>query len=425
MSFPFEWNPYADQPHNVASRKERLRHHLRHAGSYFRLLSSNMKRAVPMWFLYRKYRAKMYVQPVRIQDPFSLSVSPMEGRNDDIMALLDEMGIQKVLMRVPSWEMKNLRRYEMFAKLLFSHGKEVSLALLQNREDVLDSSRWKDFLEDVFSRFHSFSSYVEIGHAWNRTKWGVWDYREYLNLARPAVSLAGTYQVKTIGPAVIDFEFHLYPPVLDEVSFDKVSSLLYVDRTGAPERKQFGWDTPRKAALLKAVVDGTLGRSQDLWVTEVNWPLKGTGKYSPAAGKPNVTEEEQADYLVRYYLLCVSSGFVQRIYWWQLVAPGYGLVDSRERPWRRRPSFHAMKTMMTHLRGSLFKKRIPHPQAEIFLFSKEGEDFAVCWTKGEPVAYCFPRVVSHVVSRNGEEMVPPTDRILIDQSPKYVYFGEG
>jgi len=422
MSFPFEWNPYADQPHNVAPRKERLKHHLKHSGSYFSLVSANLKRAIPVLALYRKYRAKMYEEPVQIGDPFCLSISPVDRREEDTLVLLDELGIRNILLRIPSWEAKDLSRYETFSELLYSREKEVRLALLQNREDVLQPSRWTDFLENVFSRFHSYSSYFEIGHAWNRTKWGVWDYKEYLRLVRPAVSLAKKYQVKIIGPAVIDFEFHLYPPVLNAVSFDKISSLLYVDRTGAPERKQFGWDTPRKVALLKAIVDGTLDRTQDLWITEVNWPLKGTGKYSPASGKPNVSEEEQANYLVRYFILCLSSGLVQRVYWWQLVAPGYGLIDSREEKWRKRPSFYAMKTMVALLRGSLFLKRVPHSQAAIFLFSKEGRDFAVCWTPGKPVEYCFPRRVSSVVNRDREEIAFSGNRIEIDQSPKYVYF---
>lgn len=421
MSFRFEWNPFADQPHNIAPRKERLKHHLMHAGTYFSLVASNLRRAVPVLSLYRKYRKQMYKRQVNLKDPFSLSVSPVEGREEEILALLDEIDVRKTLLRIPSWGGADLGPYERFSKLLFSRGKEVTLALLQNREDVLHPSRWTDFVEEVFSRFHTFSSFFEIGHAWNRTKWGVWDYKEYLRLARPAVALAQKYGARIVGPAVIDFEFHLYPAVLDELSYDKVSSLLYVDRMGAPERKQFGWDTSRKIALLKAVVDGCSERAQDVWITEVNWPLKGAGKYSPASGRPNVSETEQADYLVRYYILCVASGFVERVYWWQLVAPGFGLVDSRGKEWRRRPSFSSMKTMVAHLRGSTFLKKISHPQAEIFSFSKQGEDFAICWTKNSPVKYGFSRKILKVHSRNGKEIPCLRNQVEIDQSPKYVF----
>ena len=422
MRFPFEWNPYADQPHNVAPRKERLKHHLRHADTYFSLVASNLRRAAPVLTLYRKYRKKMYKEQVLIDDPFSLSVSPLEGKEDEIASLLEEIGVRETLIRILSWESSDLAHHRRLLTHLFSREKEVTLAILQNREDVICPSRWSSFLGDVFSRFHSHASFFEVGHAWNRTKWGVWDYKEYLRLVRPAVNLARKYDVKIVGPAVIDFEFHLYPAVLTEVTFDKVSSLLYVDRMGAPERKQFGWDTSRKIALLKAVVDGSTRRSQDLWITEVNWPLKGTGKYSPASGKPNVSEEEQADYLVRYYILCVCSGFVQRIYWWQLIAPGYGLIDNRERQWRKRPAFYAMKAMVAHLRGSTFLKKMDHPQAELFSFSKREKNFVVCWSRNSAMAYRFPRKIVRVINRDGKDISCYENRVEIDASPKYVYF---
>jgi hypothetical protein len=427
MSFKFRWNVYADQPHNVALKKDRLRYHLKHTGSYFGLLASNVRRTVPVLSRYREYRKKIYTEPVRIEGPIALSVSPSEKRAEEVVELLRETGVHKTLVRIPSWESGKLDVFERFFKLLLEHDFELTIALLQQRDDVFNSSRWQHFLEEVFSRFGRTASFFEVGHAWNRTKWGVWSYKEYLKLALPAVPLAEKYSVKLVGPAVIDFEFHLYPPVLKAIPFAKVSSLLYVDRMGAPENLQFGWDTSRKIALLKAVADGSGGRERDLWITEFNWPLKGTGKYSPAAGKPNVTEEEQANYLVRYFILCLTSGLVERVYWWQLVAPGYGLIDSRKKQWRKRPSFQALKTMVSLLEGSTFTGKIPHQEALIFSFCKGKNNFVVCWTNGPSFEYFFPRRIRGVLSRDGEEItfkderIIRDDRIQIDGRPKYVF----
>jgi hypothetical protein len=425
MSFQFRWNEYADQPHNVALRKERFRYHLKHMGSYFSLAGSNLRRAVPVLSLYRKYRKRMYREAIRIGSPFALSVSPHKKRAEEVVELLKETGIRKTLVRIPSWEMDKFDDFEWFFEVLNEEGFDVTAALLQQRNDVLDPSKWQDYLEEVFSRFKKSASFFEVGHAWNRTKWGLWNHKEYLKLAYSAQELAEKYGVKLVGPAVIDFEFHLYPPVLAKVPFDKVSSLLYVDRMGAPENKQSGWDTSKKVSLLKAVIDGTSRRERGLWITEVNWPLKDTGKYSPAAGKPNVSEEEQADYLVRYYILCLASGFVERIYWWQLVAPGYGLVDSRQKEWRRRPGFYAMKTMIGFLDGSTFTGKVPHPQALVFFFQKENENFAVCWTTGETCDYAFPGRILRVVNRDGDEISVRENWVKIDGSPKYVFFEKG
>jgi hypothetical protein len=220
---------------------------------------------------------------------------------------------------------------------------------------------------------------------------------------------------------VIDFEFHLYPPVLKEIPFDKVSSLLYVDRVGPPEKTQFGWDTAAKVALLKATVDMSAKKGKDLWITEFNWPLKDTGKYSPASGKPNVSEDQQANYLVRYHILTLASGFVERVYWWQLVAPGYGLIDSRGGEWRKRPSFFAMKTMVAILEGSTFVRKIEHPDVHLFSFMKNGENCVVCWTPGPSIELSFPFRVKRVVSRDGQGEPVNDNRVLIEGSPKYVF----
>ncbi len=428
MKETFRWNPYADQPHNVAPKKERLRHHFRHAGSYFPLLFSNLRKLLPGLRLYRKYGKFQYREKVRIADPFGIAVSPLENKNEEVVAFLKETGAAKTLVRIASWEMDQIEKIESLLVLLKEREIDIIFAVLQQRDDVLFPDKWEAFLDKVFFRFKKFSPYFEIGHAWNRTKWGVWDYTEYLKLAERSVFLAKKHNVKLVGPAVIDFEFHLYPPVLKKIPFDIASSLLYVDRMGATETKQAGWDTPKKLALLRATVDVCLV-DRPLWITEVNWPLKDTGKYSPASGKPNVTEEEQADYLIRYYVLCLATGYVERIYWWQLVAPGYGLIDSREEPWRKRPGFFAFKTMVSVLKDSEFQGTISHPMAEIFVFHREGESFVVIWTKdkslwGRSLALdsFLPGQLDRVVGRGGEDIPVQAGQIEINGSPKYVFY---
>jgi len=418
----FRWNIYADQPHNIASRSERLKHHFKYGASYVSLVASNLRWAYPVLSLYRKYMGRMYREPTRIINPFAVSVSPADERNEEVIKDLKDTGVNKTLVRIPSWERKNLGPYETFIELLLMNKFEVTIAMLQNREDVLRPIGWQSFVKEVFSRFERKSSFFEIGHAWNRTKWGVWDYKEYLKLATAAFSLAQDHGVKLVGPAVIDFEFHLYPAVLKAIPFDKVSSLLYVDRQGAPENAQFGWTTAKKVALVKAIIDSCSRKGRDCWITEVNWPLKGTGKYSPASGKPNVSEDQQADYLVRYFVICLASGFVERIYWWQLVAPGYGLIDSRSKEWRRRPSFRALKTLITHLESCTFTGKNSNSSAEMYHFSRGNENFALCWTKGPPCDYVFSKNVSRVLDREGKEDFFIFDKVKITESPKYVFF---
>jgi len=422
MSFKFEWNEFADQPHNVAPRSERMKFHLRHAGGYLRLFGSSLRVAVPALRRYRRYRQALYTLPVEITKAFGLACSPAAERNGDVYRLLQESGARRTLVRVPSWERDRLDVYQKFIEALRGRGFDCLTALLQNRDDVAAPSAWRLFLEDVFSRFTGSGQVFEIGHAWNRTKWGVWDFREYLRLVRPAAELAVKYGVKIAGPAVIDFEFHLYPPVLRAVSFEAVTSLLYVDRMGAPENAQAGWTTPKKAALLRAAVDVTPNRGRDLWITEINWPLEGMGRYSPAPGKPCVSEDRQADYLVRYYILCLASGFIRRIYWWQLAAPGYGLIDNRDPVWRKRPAFEAFRTLALELEGSVFTGKADHPRAEIYLFRRGSEVFAVGWTRQGAAAHVFPQAVSRIMDRDGRVLECSLEPVSFEESPRYVFF---
>jgi hypothetical protein len=423
MTFPFAWNEFADQPHNVASRRERLRHHIRHAGSYVSLIAQNLALAAPVLKRYRKLKRLMHKTPVEINAPFAVSCSPAGNRNEDIVDFLKDAGVRRTLVRIPSWERRDLGRHQGFMRLLRSEGLDVTAALLQRRDDVLDLSSWQAFIDEAFSALSADCSFFELGHAWNRTKWGVWNHKEYISLAQAAVPLAQKHGVRLVGPAVIDFEFHLYPPTLRAVPFDKVSSLLYVDRSGAPENAQFGWTAAKKIALWRAVVDCSLSEPKDCWITEMNWPIAGTGEFSPAPGKPSVTEEQQADFLVRYFIIATASGLVERVYWWQLVAPGYGLIDSRDTPWRKRPGYFAFSNLVRRLEGSRFEGKIDDRRAEIFLFHKGGEEFAVVWTKAGTVDHTFSRKPRLLIGRDGEESRPAGARIRIEEKPQYVFFG--
>lgn len=462
----FSWNPYADQPHNVAPKWARRRRHVQNARGYLELAAKNLALAIPVLRRTRTLLRTLHERPVDIDAALGCAVSEAGDRSAEAITLLRETGVRLTLVRLASWERERMPRIEAFVRDLRAAGFEVCLALLQRRRDVLDPGGWLAFLEEALGRFAPLCPHVEIGHAWNRTKWGVWSHDEYIALAEPAFDLAARHGTRLVGPAVIDFEFHLYPVTLPRLPFDAISSLLYVDRGGAPENGQFGWNATAKAGLLRAVVDRCGASDRPLWVTEVNWPLAGTGPYSPASGKPNVGEEEQADYLVRYYVPLLASGFVGRIYWWQLVAPGYGLVDSRDKPWRRRPSFRAMRALAERLEGARFlgamtpagksgTNGLPVPggaesrhsqngtlspvdaagrarpggrktgDLRAFLFHKSGETFAVCWTTGRPAAVRFDRPVAGVENRDGNAAGFRDGRCVdLDGSPKYVIFKE-
>jgi hypothetical protein len=121
--------------------------------------------------------------------------------------------------------------------------------------------------------------------------------------------------------------------------FDILNALLYVDRVGYPENTQMGADTIDKIRLMRAV-----SNDKPFYITEFNWPLSGTGDYKPTSDQEAVSEYLHASYSVRYALLALGSNQTSKIYYWQLFASGYGLIDHLTL--KPKPAFMAYQTVI-------------------------------------------------------------------------------
>ncbi|HAL92787.1 MAG TPA: hypothetical protein DCM68_07170 [Verrucomicrobia bacterium] len=288
---------------------------------------------------------------------------------------------------------------------LHRQGHSVALALVQDRRAIREQKGWRQMVTLAFDRAHTFADFFEIGHAVNRSKWGVWDYREYLRLLDPVrASLIQYPEAKITGPACIDFEPHALGAILDllprDLPFHALSHHLYVDRRGAPENFQGPFDTVGKCALLRAYARAHGFADDRLVVTEVNWPLLGTGVWSPVnspyetldprTNDPSVSEEDYAAYMARYLLLALASGHVSRVYWWRLAARGFGLIDDTDpAAWRPRPAFFTLQSLFQKLDGATFAKKLETPPGEFALqFTKpDGSPLAARWSLSSAPAF--------------------------------------
>jgi len=319
---------------------------------------------------------------------------------------------------------------ERLAEALAGVGCELAFAIPQNRDLVRDRARWRAAIEELAERFTPFGRQFQIGQAINRSKWGIWTRAEYAEIYLEAAEILRRQPgVEVMGPAVIDFEFLALMALVDGkipgLRFDIVSSLLYVDRRGAPENRQMGFDTTDKVTLLRAIAETGRNSSERCWITEVNWPLW-EGPHSPAGKTVSVGEEEQADFLVRYYLLTLGTGLVERVYWWRLIARGYGLVaPASDDSLRRRPSWYAMRTMIERLDGAAFHGPLPTPTgAYLYRFTRDGDETIVGWSLSPGVRAVLPRPTVEAVSRDGN-MLPPLDGCGIELGPSPVYYQLG
>ncbi len=418
------WDHLSDQPHQHAGRWSKLGIRLMDSPHHLSDAVVVAASAPKIWARYRTLQRELRGAPVPI-DGIGLCLRPWPEDPEAHLAAVEELGVKKVFLRLHPWEIDHDAEEEL-ARELHRRGHELVFGLPQIRDLVTDLPRWRAAVEELGERFAPFGASFQIGQAVNRSKWGIWTRNEYVRLYRTAAEVLRRIDgVELLGPAVIDFEFQITAAVANHAArgldFDALASLLYVDRRGAPENRQMGFDTIDKVLLLKAIADtgrNTKGRS---WITEVNWPLA-EGPHSPAGKTVAVSEEAQADYLVRYYLLALASGAVERVYWWRMVARGYGLIAPEpDGSLRRRSSFKALKTLNAELGGATFTGALPAPEnTRLYRFERGEETVVVAWSLDEKATADLPCPARKAIDRDGLETVPPEGlRIMVGPSPVY------
>lgn len=424
-TYQYRWHK-SGQPDQVRLPKfKKLLARLAFADNYFWtafLANGDLAFIIPVYFFMKR---KMFSFPVKIDGQFGLSVSPAEGRGDEILAMLEDAGVQRVNVRVYFSDKENLSIYDDLVQKLVQSKKLCSVTLVQNREAVKNISAWQVFVKDVASRYGKDCVHCIVGVAPNRIKWGIWGYPEYQKLFRAAQKAADETDVEDMklgGPSVIDFEWMPANAILHGIKPDFVTHNLYVDVRGKPEDGIMGFHAAEKVCFLKAVTCVSAGIKIPLWLAEVNWPLKNQEDHAPAWGAVCVSEESYANYMARYMLLCIATGYVEQIFWWQLVARGYGLVDDTEKTWRKRPAFYALKTLNEQLRGGTFIKNLSSNGVYRFLFSKEnGGEILVAWVKEGEKKIPVPEGCSSIITLSGER-IDVSVYITVGDSPVFVHF---
>jgi tRNA A-37 threonylcarbamoyl transferase component Bud32 len=416
------WDQLSDQPHQHATRGDRLRVRIADSGIHARAFGGALVAAPRAWGRYRRLLAQAWSQPASWPGA-GIAVGPESAPNEEVVAALEASGSKHALLRLHPWD-SAWKSQEDLAAELSGRGFDLTFALPQVRELVRDPERWAAAVSEIGERFVPHGRRFQLGQAINRSKWGVWNNREFAQMAsRAAGILRSQGEVEILGPGIIDFEPHALAAALNYPGmpeFDVISSLLYVDRRGGPENRQLGFDTLGKAALMRAIGETARVGSGRFWVTEVNWPLW-EGPHSPAGKTVSVDENSQADYLVRYFVPLLGSGLAERAYWWQLVARGYGLVDSRADELRRRPSFEALATLNRQLAGTRCEGPVAAgEEARLYRFShpQRGTIF-VGWSLGEEVKVGLPQPVEIRVSRDGEASSAVGGATILTVSPQY------
>ena len=402
------WDYLSDQPHQHASKLDKLKVRIVDAPSHVKNIAVCIAAAPRVYRRYRHLKKELYRRPVPWQG-VGVCIRPFPEAPDALRRAVDDLGVRNILLRLHPWQESHEAEEEL-ARDLHRDGYDLAFALPQDRDLVRDPRLWRRRIEDLAERFVPYGKSFQVGQAINRSKWGIWRYGEYFELARIADDVLRRYpQVEIFGPAVIDFELYSTASVVGSKAcppLDGLSSLLYVDRRGAPENRQMGFDTVDKVLLCQAIAEASRRCGDRSWITEVNWPLW-EGPHSPAGKSVSVSEADQAKFLTRYYVLALTTGAAERVYWWQMIARGYGLIAPQDPEGdadglRRREAFDALKTLNAELSGFVFKRRLPSPDgAYLFEFEKADEKTVVGWSLGVPIDVTLPYPVRKAVGLTG------------------------
>ncbi|MDO8454325.1 MAG: glycosyl hydrolase [Sulfurimonas sp.] len=362
MKKPYQWDNFSDQPYQLKDKnykkqmkKKALFSHLK---TFFIALFILPFSLMMMPFARRKH--------VESNTFFCIGVD-YEREPALTLELLEELEVERVMLRFKLWEMEKLPILKEFiltcarAKRQMPLGykdKKTTLKIMQDREHVEDLELLQKDLRTIFTVLNGLVEMYEIGSTVNRSKWGFFSVDEYNRFYKTAYDLkiAEFPEAKLIGSGVIDFEYHFTAHTLFNLfryRYDGISALLYVDRRGAPENRQMGFDLSNKIALLSSMVWLSPKSANELHITETNWPISKTAPYAPTSEHECVDEESYANFMLRYYLLAFASQSVNSVSWHQLIAAGYGLIDNREGI-KKRSAFFVYKTMVKNLKNAKF-----------------------------------------------------------------------
>ena len=351
MKEPFVWDAYSDQPAPLKDKIYKKKMRKRELGSLVKTFLIALG-VLPFSLVMMPFVKRKLVDSSTF---FSMGVD-FQKMPQQTLELLDELGVERVLLRMKLWEMDSLDVLKKFIDKL--EGKKIILKIMQDREHVEDIKLLEKDLRSIFDTLGESVDVYEIGTTINRAKWGFFSVDEYNKFYKTAYDLKVSEfsNLKLTGSGVIDFEYHFTAHTLFnfwKYRYDGVSSLLYVDRRGAPENMQMGFNLSDKIAWLSTMVWLSPKVKQDLHITETNWPISGTAPYAPTSEYECVDEASYAEFMLRYYLLAFASQQVDSVSWHQLIAPGYGLVDDRE-GMRKRFAFDTYKYMVQTLKNAQF-----------------------------------------------------------------------
>lgn len=314
---------------------------------------------------------------------------------------------------------------------LASAGYRVTLHLLQpyDQARLMPESgageRWRAFIAQTLARFGAHVDCVEVTTTVNRKRWAGYTLEGLLGAWTIAYEEVRRHGLTLAGPSITDFEpaynLGLLAVLRNRHQLPDIHTTnLFAERTSEPERwdhKVLGhrlaplirFNLIKKARLLASI--GARAGVLTLVSPAAFWTLPRIARLLPNS------EQKQADYLTRYFVLCAASGALARANWGPLICHREGLIDDGTQPYptverithyaavtgselRLRPAFHALAAFNRMIPGSTYGGRLTSGQGlEIHAFTTSSQCIHVAWTTNG-LAAALPDIYDAATLRN-------------------------
>jgi len=165
------------------------------------------------------------------------------------------------------------------------------------------------------------------------------------------------------------------------------------------------------------------GPQKAIWITEIGWPTNIGG---------GITEEKQADFIARQYLLALSTPFIETTFYYWFGPDGkdetwsedrFGIIHQDCSP---KPAFHSLKNLINILKDAKFDKKLNIVE-ELYgqQFRKQKGDFITALWGNEvflPVSIETKTNFKIILGAgHSEEFAPFEGKIYLTISPSPIY----
>jgi hypothetical protein len=297
-----------------------------------------------------------------------------------------------------------------FGILLFGN-----LAYAPNFHDPRTPEGVQAYCNFVRETVKHFAGKVKFWQIWNEPNGGFWkgtpeQYASLLAAAGKAIHDANP-EAKVLGLNMAFCDVLWAEKILNLVPYDCFDiACFHPYRVPSSPEEQFDWweldqyvkswhrnDLDPNYSLIRMdflqqtdeliKVMSKFGQPKPIWITEICW----NSQIHPYG----VLETRQADLVVRFHVLAIASGKVEKVFWWTFKDTGtrqfdqadmVGLVRNDLSPKYSYYAFCFMTRMLEgkkHIRNDCFG---PQVYAAVFAEDEAGEDTIVAWST-KPYAY--------------------------------------